>query len=103
MKSCALFLSANLSEFFAFLCAKFPKHAKYNVGDLVQLNANGIRKYCRYFDGDRSKILRITRISYNSKSINYSIESLTNKDSNDTGTTYNSYAESNLTRIKKGI
>ena len=86
-----------------FLCAKFPKHAKYNIGDLVQLNANGIKKYCRYFDGDRNKVLRITRICYNSKSINYYIEALIKKNPNDTGTTYNSYAESNLIKIKKGI
>lgn len=83
---------------------KFPKHAKFNIGDIVRLNENGIRKYCYYSEGDKDKILKITGINYNSNRIDYSFEALAPKNNGIRYQSYyNSYAECNLVKIKNGI
>lgn len=78
---------------------KFPNHAKYQVGDTVCIQSKS--NYVYYGRGNNGKLAKITRITYNSNSIDYTIQLLMrSKTLNDT--TY-VYSESSLRRIKGGI
>lgn len=96
VKSSFYYLSAEK----LFSKMRFPKHPKYKIGDLVKLNAQGVRKYCYYYDGDKDKILRITDIDYRSNRIDYKFEVVmdTNNESY-----RSSYAECNLVKINGGV
>ena len=78
---------------------KFPNHAKYQVGDIVCIQSKS--NYVYYGCGNNNKLAKITGITYNSNSIDYTIQLLMrSKTLNDT--TY-VYSESNLRRIRGGI
>jgi len=74
---------------------KFPNHAKYQVGDTVRIQS---KSFCSFGNG---KFAQITKVTYNSNSIEYTVQLLMkSKVLNDT--TY-VYSESSLRKIRGGI